>query len=273
MQVPCDQCGKMLERPPSRVKANKHQFCDKACFDAFQVRRVQVECSVCGITMEVHPSKWKTNKHFACSPTCSAELSRRNRIVHFQSADRRVAACENCGKEFERKPSQMAKYKHSFCGRACKREWQRGQRKPGQVKGNWYPCEACSIPVWRTPATLRDRVFCSRECAQRIMPTPDHTGYPGLRGPDAPNWQGGKSLLPYTPGFTRMVSRQIRERDDNQCQLCGKPLDRPGELIAHHVDFSKDNHDPDNLITLCRPCHGHVHAQMLDLSNLRTRTV
>lgn len=161
--VPCDYCGKMLERLPARLEANKHQFCDQTCFGAFQFDRVQVECSICHNSMEVHPSKVKANKHFACSPECNAKLSRDRRIAYFGSADHRIATCEHCGKQFERKPSQLTKYPASFCSRTCKASHQTGEEssnwKGGRIDPDYYGFE------WRRiAATVRERDGFTCQC-------------------------------------------------------------------------------------------------------------
>jgi hypothetical protein len=75
-------------------------------------------------------------------------------------------------------------------------------------------------------------------------------------GHNHPNWQGGRSLEPYDEGFSKSLRRMIRKRDNYACQLCGRAQ---GNLDVHHIDFSKDNHLPENLISLCRACHAKLH--------------
>jgi len=53
----------------------------------------------------------------------------------------------------------------------------------------------------------------------------------------------------------KQLSRRIRERDNSQCQSCG----RFDNLNVHHIDNDKDNNDVDNLITLCDTCHLQRH--------------
>lgn len=75
-------------------------------------------------------------------------------------------------------------------------------------------------------------------------------------GDKHPNWKGGVSKIQRAPGFTKELKKRVYKRDNWDCQDCGKH----GRLIhAHHVDFNKDNHDIDNLITLCPKCHGKRH--------------
>lgn len=76
------------------------------------------------------------------------------------------------------------------------------------------------------------------------------------------NWKGGLSLEPYGSGWTDRLRQSIRERDNFSCQKCGltsSELDGKMALDVHHIDRNKSNHNPQNLITLCRACHIHVH--------------
>ena len=78
-----------------------------------------------------------------------------------------------------------------------------------------------------------------------------------LMGDLNPNYQGKHNATPYGPGWGRRHRELIRERAGYQCEECGK---RPSATLdVHHVDHSKDNHDPGNLVALCRACHKRVH--------------
>jgi len=67
------------------------------------------------------------------------------------------------------------------------------------------------------------------------------------------NWQGGKSFEPYSVDCTETLRRAIRERDHYICQLCNLY----GNAV-HHIDYNKQNCNPNNLITLCRSCNSKV---------------
>lgn len=70
------------------------------------------------------------------------------------------------------------------------------------------------------------------------------------------NWQGGKSFEPYNTDWTETLKRSIRERDKYICQLCEAHQDECNRMLAvHHIDYNKQNCNPDNLITLCMSCH------------------
>ena len=77
----------------------------------------------------------------------------------------------------------------------------------------------------------------------------------GLEPFKQPRWQGGKSFEPYTVDWTKTLRRSIRERDNYVCQLGGE-LQGDRIFDVHHIDYDKKNCNPENLITLCRKCHG-----------------
>lgn len=74
-----------------------------------------------------------------------------------------------------------------------------------------------------------------------------------------PNWRGEIGYKPYTREFFK-IAPEIRNRDGYYCQLCHvhqSTLDR--KLDVHHIDYDKRHNEPNNLISLCRFCHGKVH--------------
>ena len=74
------------------------------------------------------------------------------------------------------------------------------------------------------------------------------------KGKNHINWQGG--ISPYPMDWTDDLKEVIRKRDNYICQLCGvhqDELDR--KLDIHHIDYDKNNLNPENLVSLCRKCH------------------
>ncbi len=70
---------------------------------------------------------------------------------------------------------------------------------------------------------------------------------------ESPNWQGGKSFEIYPKEFKK-IKQFILERDNYKCQYpgCTEIHDR---LHIHHIDYNKNNNNPENLITLGTSCH------------------
>jgi len=61
---------------------------------------------------------------------------------------------------------------------------------------------------------------------------------------------------PYPSDFNGRLKELIRDRDNRQCQLCSKSEeDNVRKMPVHHIDYDKENLDPDNLISLCCSCH------------------
>jgi hypothetical protein len=70
------------------------------------------------------------------------------------------------------------------------------------------------------------------------------------------NWHGGSSFEPYSKEWTKELKKQIRERDNYKCQLCGiKETEYYQKLSVHHIDYNKNNLNENNLVSLCRKCH------------------
>jgi len=80
-----------------------------------------------------------------------------------------------------------------------------------------------------------------------------------LTGKKNPNWKGGISKLPYAFDFNAKLKLLIKRRDKHTCQLCQKG--KMGKnLCVHHIDYNKDNSNPENLITLCISCNSKVNT-------------
>jgi len=70
------------------------------------------------------------------------------------------------------------------------------------------------------------------------------------------NWLGGKSFEPYGLEFNEDLKEVIRNRDRRKCQICEKTeLKNKRKLPVHHIDYNKQNNNPNNLISLCNRCH------------------
>lgn len=72
-------------------------------------------------------------------------------------------------------------------------------------------------------------------------------------------WKGGISKYPYPTDWTETLRRSIRERDNYVCQICSKQQGDKAHQV-HHIDYDKNNCNPDNLITLCVSCHAKTNS-------------
>lgn len=81
------------------------------------------------------------------------------------------------------------------------------------------------------------------------------------RGESNSNWRGGIGNLPYPFEFNREFKELIRERYDHTCVLCKLTQEQVDHILrVHHIDYDKDNPDPDNFVPLCLSCHGVTSA-------------
>jgi len=71
-------------------------------------------------------------------------------------------------------------------------------------------------------------------------------------------WNGGTSSYKHA-GEWNKLKEEIKKRDNYTCQRCGSIKN----IDTHHIDFTKDNHEPLNLISLCRSCHKNLHNKNL----------
>lgn len=153
---------------------------------------------------------------------------------HGESISGVAVECDNCGDTIRRRKSRVEEYKYLFCGRDCKDEF------------HSYFMEGRERP----------------EHAELMSELHSGEGNPmhGVRGEDAPNWQGGEQMVQNWRSSAEWFDtrREVVERDDRECQVCGDS----DELHAHHiqpVSEGGDKFDTDNLITLCPEHHYERH--------------
>ena len=80
------------------------------------------------------------------------------------------------------------------------------------------------------------------------------------KGEKNPNWQDGISFEPYSPEFNKEKKTLILERDNYTCQNPNCEHLSEG-LDVHHIDFNKQNNNPENLITLGTSCHSKTNGK------------
>jgi hypothetical protein len=74
-----------------------------------------------------------------------------------------------------------------------------------------------------------------------------------LVGDKNPNWRGGKYPYHNNGDFKRKAHFLLEKY--KKCSLCDNK-----SYLVHHKDFSKTNHDINNLQPLCRACHTKIHT-------------
>ncbi len=61
-----------------------------------------------------------------------------------------------------------------------------------------------------------------------------------LRGPNSPNWRGGKSFEPYCELFNDEFKERVREFWGYKCGISGKHQnEEKRKLAVHHINYNK----------------------------------
>jgi hypothetical protein len=70
------------------------------------------------------------------------------------------------------------------------------------------------------------------------------------------NWRGGTSFGPYCQKFNAPLKRDIRDKFEHRCYLCGAP-ENGRKLAVHHCDYNKGQGCGFkwSLVALCKSCH------------------
>jgi 5-methylcytosine-specific restriction endonuclease McrA len=119
--------------------------------------------------------------------------------------------------------------------------------KKGRAAWVQVQCETCGKTFGRYRRNLKVENFCSPACVVK-----DHVGEKN------PRWRGGNKAW-RGPGW-RELRESVLERDGRRCVKCGS-TDRVE--VNHIIPFRRfDSHveanRPENLETLCLPCHRRV---------------
>lgn len=168
-----------------------------------------------------------------------------------------TASCERCNFTFEYYPSDKPGVycpdcvadSDEFLGDSYTKDAERVDKD----------CEQCdeSMTVLQSRLDRGNGRFCSQECLGDWLSE-------NVTGDQHHRWKGGESW--YTGDWLE-VRATARKRDNYECQACCKTHEENGQrLDVHHIrpvrefDDPQDAHRLDNVVTLCRSCHGKVEA-------------
>lgn len=162
--------------------------------------------------------------------------------------------CSSCGNKLIKISYYTKNSKHYFCNPRCCYDF--------KIKFNLYPrtgkhyvvSEETKIKISKSMKGTKNSVGRIHSLETRLKMSK------AKRGEKSPLWLGGnENIQGYTPIFSKQIRERVRVRDNFHCQLCKIPeLELNKRLDIHHIDFDKKNCNMDNLISLCRSCHGKV---------------
>jgi endogenous inhibitor of DNA gyrase (YacG/DUF329 family) len=211
--------------------------------------KIEKICQKCGKTYSVHP--YRSASKF-CSISCSNAPGNDKGKGSWKGGKVEVK-CPVCGKKQLKYPSQAIS---PCCSRHCGREWRKSKNR------RVVTCTNCGdkYTVHLSRAIRSELQFCSRRCMGEWSTV-------HFSGVNSANWRGGKSFEPYPITFNNPFKRLIRERDNYTCAIC-----KGYGNCVHHINYVKDDTNPENCVTLCRKCHGKTNSnreywQSLFISN------
>lgn len=242
----CPNCETINTVTEYEAEGNDRTFCGKECY--FEYRKesslVDTNCDNCGDDMTIKKDRYEESENNYCSDECQWDSMRKKTTIE----------CANCGQKKEEYPSQVERVDKSFCSDKCRIEY-KGKSSRVEVK-----CQRCSTKFDKLKCEVKrtETHFCTRDCRHEYYSSEDfdHDSY-------------GR-------GFFQMKNK-VRERDDYECQICGRDEDDIGRCPSvHHItpvewfiesnEYRKrDSHYPENGILLCPKHHGEVEYGIIDL--------
>lgn len=162
--------------------------------------------------------------------------------------------CKTCEKKFRAPPSTHRKY----CSLKC---YYKDPNYQNSMKGKKRPDLSAYNRKHKSEAMKGDKNPNKRPevVAKRKRTIAGRTKeIYGKPGPLNGRWLGGISKAPYSFKFNKELKLAIKMRDGFKCKVCGV---RAEDLVVHHIDYDKQNHSLENLITLCRNCHSKTNSR------------
>jgi len=168
--------------------------------------------------------------------------------------------CECCGNIFVVNSRKSDPNERRFCSMKCYRL----KRSSGFYKRK-YICVECHNEYY---AYAKESKFCSNDCFHKWSIGKHEAWNKGLKGihlspdsefkpgPEHIFWKGGIANTPYPFEFNKDLKLYIKGIYGFTCQLCRKET----KLTVHHIDYDKNNLKLNNLIPLCRSCHGKTNC-------------
>jgi 5-methylcytosine-specific restriction endonuclease McrA len=187
----------------------------------------------------------------------------------------RVVTCKICGKEFYRSYSELKKNKtgNIYCSSGCYQSTIQGEGNPN-FNNHWTDESKKALSEKQKLAYANGRKSWCKGQTKETDPRLAKCGVPGndfgkySKGSKRPDniWRNVLNSAGVRHGLQQehkykyhgenwlIIRKSVLQRDNFTCQKCGSK----DELVAHHLIPYRlgGSDDLENLITLCRKCHG-----------------
>jgi len=144
------------------------------------------------------------------------------------------------------------------------------RKKIGQAHKGIYHSEKTKQKISKTKKEYHennDNAFKGKHHSEKTKQKLREANLYKFRGEKGPNWQGGIDSFPYGIEWTKWLRQAIKERDNWKCKICGE---NKKLLDIHHINFDKNNNNPNNLITLCKHHHGKANRKVITQTYLKS---
>jgi hypothetical protein len=229
---------------------NYRTYCSFECRIKYGIKLRTYKCDNCNIifTIEKGPNKHKkrSRKLRFCSNKCFGAYFSGERNYSWKGVkeERRCLTCNNLF--LIRNTKQKNKF---YCNKIC--------RKNRDRKGEIYvkaKCLECNN-IFETFKRTNINKFCGFNCRELYRSK-------RMLDKNNPNYVHGEANIRYPVEWNKRFKEKIRLRDEYRCQLCDlDEVNHGKKLCVHHIDFDRFNLSPENLITLCKYCHGKFHGK------------
>lgn len=252
----CEYCGKVFEAKRKDKKyccyscQNKSKYEDSVCLNCGKVFRKGGKDSTCCSIVCAKQYEWK-NKQAEGLNFIESSKKFRCRFVE--------TTCKTCGKAIKIRHGDynrsMREHGYVTCSRKCS----------SIAKGTTIliKCSECGKEYYRAKSLVQSNIkyyFCSKECQ-------DKNSEYRPSGKDHYNFINGDTSYKRGENWLQ-VRREVRERDNFTCQICGKTEEEVGKLLdVHHIkpyrlfDNYEEANDLTNLIALCPSCHHKLESE------------
>lgn len=173
--------------------------------------------------------------------------------------------CDYCGITTQKQQYQLERFENNYCSPEC--QYAVLTEQTGEDARSWsggkatIECEVCG-DIKKVKQAEKDKSrFCSQGCMLEWRSK-------AFTGDGHPRWNPDSEEVYYGPNWPEQ-RRRARERDTQECQVCGLGAERHKEKYGcihgvHHIQkfksfesYEEANKLP-NLITLCHRCHPYV---------------
>ena len=221
----CLKCGKSF-MPHDKLS----KFCSRECYNEYKKKGIIKYCEQCGKGFYVYPSN-KDKRKF-CSKECCAERLKIIQKGKHISPKTEFKKGQNKGLTFQEI--------HGMNSEKIRKKINKTRRENGWFKDSERTKQRMSRAY---------KYHTNSGCFEK--------GDIRLIGENNPLWNNGSSFDLYGIEFNIQLKNQIRKRDNQICMNCKIHREKLSRALdIHHINYDKKCNLPQNMISLCRKCHG-----------------